>query len=142
MSFIFGAKSRAMLSQVHPKLKELAEVALATGIQDFSIICGHRGYAAQEAAYKAGNTKVHFPNSAHNQVPSCAIDVLPYPFTNWNDPAMLEGWKQINDAFMIASQKTGTPYRWGGDFNRDGDRTKSDSWDKPHFELHPWRNFA
>lgn len=147
MGYVFGERSRKNLAQCHPALQSLALEALRLSEQDFTVICGYRGEADQEAAYRAGNTKVRYPNSAHNQTRngqpySCAIDVIPYPFTNWNDPKMLEGWRKIHDAFARASVKLGIPYRWGGDFNRDGDKTTSDAWDKPHFELHPWREWA
>jgi hypothetical protein len=33
-------------------------------------------------------------------------------------------------------------FRWGGDFNMDGDKTTSDAWDAGHVEIHPWRDWA
>lgn len=137
----FGDRSLGNLSKVHPLLVTIATDALENGEQDFTVICGHRDKAGQEAAQKAKTTKVGFPNSAHNQLPSCAIDVIPYPFTNWDDPAMRTGWKKIADAMTAAAKRAGAAIRWGGDFNRDGDKTTSDAWDSPHFELHPWRNY-
>lgn len=147
MSYQFGAMSKARLANAHPVLVQLMTRALALSEQDFSILETFRSEADQEKAFRAGNTKVHYPNSAHNQTGpdgkprSCACDVLPYPFTNWNDPAMLDGWRKINDAVAKASKELGIPYRWGGDFNRDGSKTTSDAWDKPHYELHPWREW-
>lgn len=147
MAHVFGTKSAALLATCHPELVKVMTRALALSKQDFSVICGYRGKEDQEKAFAAGNTKVHYPNSAHNQTGndgkprSCAVDVIPYPFTNWNDPAMLTGWKTIADSVFAASKELGIPMRWGGDFNRDGDKTKSDAWDKPHFELHPWRDW-
>lgn len=75
-------------------------------------------------------------------MPACAIDVIPYPFTNWEDPKMIDGWVNIAVAMNDAATSLGIKIRWGGDFNRDGDKTKTDAWDKPHFELHPWRSYA
>lgn len=147
MGYRFGDRSETCLATVHPELVRLARRALALSTQDFTIICGYRNKIDQDAAVKAGNSKVSYPNSAHNQTDaagkprSCAIDVIPAPFTNWNDPAMLAGWKAIADAMFAASKELNIPIRWGGDFNRDGDKTKSDAWDKPHFELHPWREW-
>lgn len=147
MARVFGDRSKGNLSGVHPLLVEIATDALENGAQDFTVICGYRDKAGQEAAQRAGTTKVAYPNSAHNQTKdgkprSIAIDVIPYPFTNWKDPAMLRGWKAIADAMMTAATKRGVMLRWGGDFNRDGDKTTKDAWDKPHFELHPWRDYA
>ncbi len=139
---VFGERSRNNLKDVHPLLAEIANEALQISESDFTVICGHRDKAGQDAALRARTTKVAFPNSAHNQMPSCAIDVIPYPFTNWEDKAMLTKWKQIADAFMSAAKKRNVMIRWGGDFNRDGNKTTRDSWDSPHFELHPWRSYA
>lgn len=142
MARVFGARSQGNLKNVHPLLVQVASTALQLSKTDFTVICGYRDKAGQDAAQRAGTTKVAFPNSAHNQSPSCAIDVIPYPFTNWEDPKMLQGWKDIADAMFAAAQANGVQIRWGGDFNRDGDKTKNDAWDKPHFELHPWRSYA
>lgn len=146
---VFGDRSKKNLAGVHPLLVSIAHRALENGTQDFTVICGYRDKAGQDAAIRAKTTKVAYPNSAHNQTHpvtgaprSCAIDVIPYPFTDWNDPAMRKGWKAIADAMFQAAADMDTRLRWGGDFNRDGDKTVSDSWDSPHFELHPWREFA
>lgn len=145
----FGDRSLGNLSGVHPLLVEIVTDALENGESDFTVICGYRDRAGQDAAIAARTTKVAYPNSAHNQVDpatgkprSCAVDVIPYPFTNWKDPAMFIKWRQIADAIFTAAKKRGVEIRWGGDFNRDGDKTTKDSWDSPHFELHPWRTYA
>lgn len=142
MARVFGARSQGNLTHVHALLVAVATRALEISHTDFTVICGHRDKAGQDAALAAKTTKVSFPNSAHNQMPSCAIDVIPYPFTNWDDPKMLQGWKDIADAMFAAAKELKIEIRWGGDFNRDGNKTTSDAWDKPHFELHPWRTYA
>ena len=149
MARVFGERSQRNLAGVYPLLVEIATDALQISKSDFTVICGYRDKAGQDAALRAGTTKVSFPNSAHNQSDpttkqprSCAIDVIPYPFTGWDDPAMRVAWKQIADAMFAAAKKRGVELRWGGDFNRDGDKTTKDSWDSPHFELHPWRTYA
>lgn len=140
--FVFGAKSLIMLESVHPKMVELTTRALALSTQDFSVICGYRNKADQEAAFNRGASKVHYPNSAHNRTGydgkprSCAVDVLPYPFTNWEDKAMIEAWHRIHKAYAQASVELKIPYRWGG-----GVPDKSFNWDLPHYELHPWREW-
>lgn len=139
---VFGDRSKGNLAKVHPLLIKVATIALEKGEQDFTVICGYRDKAGQDEAIRNKTTTVSFPNSAHNQLPSCAIDVIPYPFTSWDDPAMLRGWKKISDAMFAAAKEVGIELRWGGDFNRDGNKTTSDAWDKPHFELHPWRSYA
>lgn len=148
MARTFGKRSLDNLAGVHPLMVKVAYRALELSKSDFTVICGYRSEADQNAAFASKNTKVKFPNSAHNQrdtngnPKSCAIDVIPFPFTNWDDPAMFRAWKQINDAMEAAAKEFGLLIRWGGDFRRDGDKTTTDAWDKPHFELHPWRNYA
>lgn len=139
---VFGDRSKSNLKNVHPLLVKVATRALQISTTDFTVICGYRDKAGQDAALKAKTTKVAFPNSDHNQLPACAIDVLPFPFSDWNDPKMLSGWKAISVAMFEAAEELGVAIRWGGDFNRDGNKTTNDAWDKPHFELHPWRSYA
>lgn len=135
----FGDRSLGNLSKVHPLLVKVATHALENGTQDFTVICGHRDKAGQDEALRNKTTKVAFPNSAHNQLPSCAIDVIPYPFKGWDDRA---GFRSIYDAMMAASKALKIEIRSGMDFNRDGDKTTNDAWDSPHYELHPWRSYA
>lgn len=142
----FGKRSLDNLAGVHPDLRRVCDLAIQH--IDFTVICGYRGKSDQEAAFAAGNTKVHYPNSAHNQTGSkgepraCAVDVIPYPFKGWNDPGSSKELKAISTVMFDAAKSLGIELRWGGDFNRDGDKTTNDSWDKPHFELHPWREYA
>lgn len=142
MALKFGTRSLACLATTHPALVKLMTRALELSAQDFTIICGYRNKADQEAAVARGASKVHYPNSAHNQTDangkerSCAVDILPYPFTNWEDPEMRKGWYRVHDAVAKASKELGIPYRWGG-----GVPDKAFDWDLPHFELHPWREW-
>lgn len=125
--------------EVHPVL--LAVAMLAMKERDFTVICGRRNEEAQTQAFEQGRTKVQYPNSAHNQYPACAIDVIPYPFNGWDD---VEAFREVAVAFDNAAKVMGVQIRWGGDFARDGysGPTDKDGWDKPHFELHPWREWA
>lgn len=143
MSPVFGKRSLDNLSTCHPALRRVAVRALLLSKQDFTIIEGHRGQREQEAAYAKGASKVRFPNSAHNQQPSCALDVIPYPFKGWNDKNIHAELKEIARAFFSAAKTEGVAIRWGGNWssaNVDAPGTKFV--DSPHFELHPWREFA
>ena len=98
---------------------------------DCSIICGHRGPLDQDNAYRTGNSKVQWPNSKHNDSPSKAVDIIPYP-TMWDD---------INQFYLMAghiqSIATRLDYeiRWGGDWDRDGELTDQTFMDLGHFEI-------
>lgn len=133
----FGDRSLKNLAKVHPKLRAVLDEAIKE--TDFTVICGHRGKAEQEAAFAAGNSKARFGQSPHNFEPACAVDVIPYPFKDWNDN---EGFKRIAKAILGAAKRLGVPVRWGADWNQNG-RTDDERFvDTPHFELHPWRDFT
>lgn len=130
------AKSRQRLAGAHPLLQRLfEEVARQTPIM---ILDSQRGREAQEKAFKAGNSKVHFGDSAHNWSPSVALDVAPKPL-DWNNRAPFIALSKI---VLPTAKSMGIPIRWGGDWNMNGVLTDEKFSDLPHYELHPWRDFA
>lgn len=146
---VFSAKSLAKLAEADPRLQSVFLAAIPDSPVDFRITCGHRGKADQEAAVARGASKVHWPNSAHNQTPAQAVDieVMHGGIGVWT----LLGQKTVTDGFVRAlfkkaavhilarAEDHGVLLRWGGDFNSDGDLTTSDSWDMPHFEIKGWK---
>lgn len=55
---------------------------------DIVVVCGHRSKTEQDAAFRAGNSAVKFPNSGHNKKPSIAVDLAPCDSKgniNWED---------------------------------------------------------
>lgn len=123
MGFQFGTRSLANLSTCHPALQAVARRAIQISVQDFTVTEGYRGPAAQEAAYKAGNSKARWGQSPHNHKPSLALDVVPYP-VDWSSTAKFSA---IAAAFKAAALESGVVLRWGGDFQSFVDR--------PHFEI-------
>ncbi|MGN7774019.1 hypothetical protein [Phyllobacterium sp. 22552] len=65
----------------------------------------------------------------HNYVPAIAFDLFPAPY-DWNNT---KAFNDLADVVMRIAKAKGTPLRWGGDWNMDGNKTTSDAWDKPHF---------
>jgi len=51
---------------------------------DCTVLCGFRGKDDQDQAVREGKSKLSWPNSVHNKLPSKAVDVIPYP-VDWND---------------------------------------------------------
>ena len=51
---------------------------------DFSVLEGRRGEREQNEAFKRGTSRVRYPYSAHNKIPSLAVDIAPYPI-DWNN---------------------------------------------------------
>lgn len=121
--------SQKRLDTCHPKLQEIVNDVLK--FRDISVLCGHRTKAEQEAAFITKHSKLRWPKSKHNSLPSLAIDIAPYPI-DWKDT---KGFHALAKLFLSIAHEKGIKIRWGGDFNMDGDKTKNDAWDLPHFEL-------
>lgn len=125
----FGPASLACRGTLHPKLKELVDAAIV--IVDFSIICGHRDMAAQNAAFNSGASKKTWPHSRHNVVPSRAFDIIPYP-TGWRD---IPQFYRMAGVVQACAYKLDLEIRWGGDWDGDGDFSDQLFNDLAHFEL-------
>lgn len=125
----FGKRSLASLETCDPRLQSVAHEAIQDF--DFAVICGHRNKQDQDKAIADGKSKTPWPTSKHNSIPSRAMDLVPYP-VDWDDVGR---FKAMAGVVLTAAEKLGVELRWGGDFNRDGDKTTNDAWDLPHFEL-------
>lgn len=138
VSKAFDTGSAKRLAAAHPLLQKLMNAAREKVV--FSVLDSQRGRAAQELAFKRGNSKAHFGQSAHNWSPSIAVDIVPAATpsaVNWND---LAAFKNLGKIIMPLAKEMGIPIRWLGDPNGDG--STADGWDYPHFELSPWRDYA
>lgn len=152
----FSETSRLRLSTCHPALRDLFETAIEE--YDLSIIEGHRGQEAQNAAVAAGNSQTPWPRGKHNQLPSRAVDAGPYPikFPEWPsmppENATRAQWTMYRNALMEAHRMTcrwyyyggymlglakgkGIRVRWGNDWDRDEDFWNHKLADMPHIEL-------
>ena len=127
--------SKSRLGEAHKDLQLVFKEVLKHF--DHSIICGHRGEQEQDTAFESGFSKVKFPNSKHNQLPSMAVDAIPFPI-DWNDTKRMihfAGYvmataKMFKDKGLITHD-----FRWGGDWDRDTDLKDNVFQDYPHFEL-------
>src|ERR1043166_7763167 len=131
----FGAESLKQLATCHPDLQVVINEIIK--YIDFSVLEGHRGQSAQEAAFAAGNTKLHWPNGKHNKFPSFAVDIAPYPL-NWKDTERVvyfAGFIMAIAKMLLAQGKITHEVRWGGDWDKDT-QVKDESFrDYGHFEL-------
>ena len=71
----FGKTSLEQIATLDPRLQRILHEAIR--FVDFKVLEGHRGEAAQEAAYAKGLTKLHWPHGNHNKLPSRAADHCP-----------------------------------------------------------------
>lgn len=130
----WSSRSAARLATCHPLLRELMDRALADPAlpHDLTVLCGHRTMQEQEAAWLSGASKLHWPASAHNYMPSLAVDVAPWVdgAVSWDWPRYHEIAPVIRSAWdhMAAEGLTsGWALMWGGDWPRFPDG--------PHWEL-------
>lgn len=135
----FSNTSKMRILTCHRDLQTLfAHVILD---YDCSVLCGTRTAKEQDAAFVAGNSKLEWPNSKHNLIPSLAVDVAPYEKNHID-------WGKLQSAYFagyvkgIADQlyRIGTishRIRCGIDWDGDNDIDDTTFWDSAHFELIP-----
>jgi hypothetical protein len=98
---------------------------------DCTIICGYRGPEEQDEAYRTGASKKQYPDGKHNQVPSRAVDVAPYPI-DWNDR---ERFYYFAGYVIATARSMGIKLRFGGDWDRDFLIDDQTFFDLVHFEV-------
>lgn len=125
----FGRKSIERLSTCDYRLQNIMHRVVAR--RDCSIVCGFRGKAEQDKAVMDGKSKVKWPNSKHNKLPSMAVDVVPWP-EKWSDRL---AFIELADIIRDEAAKESVELRWGGDWDGDGDMTDQSFNDLPHWEI-------
>lgn len=110
----------ARLQQLVTAVAAAVDAGLVPGVADISVACGHRGQAEQDDAFARGASKLRWPKSKHNTLPSRAVDVWPYP-VDWTR-AGLPAFEALRRAFAAKAAELGIPIR-------------HISWDWPHHEL-------
>ena len=125
----FSKTSLDRLKTCHPDLqKVLLEVIKR---RDCTVLCGFRGQEEQEEAVRLKRSTKHWPDSKHNQFPSLAVDVVPYP-VDWNKRETIAHFAGY---VMAIADELGIKLRWGGDWNGNHIAEDERNSDMPHFEL-------
>ena len=124
MTYKWSNTSLAKLKTCDERLQAMADMMLSRSEFDLTITCGHRGKKEQQDAFDKGTSKAKFGQSKHNNLPSLAIDICPYPI-NWDDKD--ERWRKMALNAMWCAGRLGFEIVWGGDFKSIKDM--------PHFEL-------
>ena len=125
----FGKRSISRLKTCDQKLQELFYEVVKHF--DCSIIEGHRGEERQNKAFADGKSKVKYPNGKHNQNPSIAVDVAPYPI-DWSDR---DRFHYFGGFVLGVAKEMGMNIRWGGDWNQDTETKDNKFDDLVHFEI-------
>lgn len=125
----FSKLSEQRLSTCDARLQAILREAIK--YTDFTVLAGHRSQEEQDDAVRQGKSKLRWPLSKHNAVPSKAVDVAPYP-VDWKDTAR---FARLFGLIECIAQQQSVSIRWGGDFNGDGRTADEKFIDMPHVEL-------
>lgn len=121
MAAKLGHASLTKLATCHPDLVRLVLAYERRAKRDFTVLCGWRGEAEQDAAFASGASKLKWPKSKHNVLPkSLAVDIAPYP-VDWTDAGKPAFHDQRDEVLELAGEM--------------GIRIRVISWDWPHFEI-------
>lgn len=102
---------------------------------DCTILEGHRIESVQNQYFEQGKSKLEWPNSKHNKLPSLAIDVAPYYVGEgipWDDR---ERFVLFAGFVKGVAATLGHKVRWGGDWDSDWKMKDQTFFDLPHFEF-------
>jgi len=125
----FSQRSKERLFTCHPDIIRVMKEVIK-GV-DCTILEGHRHKEKQDDVYQQGLSQVMWPNSKHNQEPSLAVDVAPYPI-DWNDT---NRFYYFGGYVLGVADQLGINLRWGGDWDQDNDLSDQHFMDLVHFEL-------
>jgi len=135
MKFYYGATSERRLGTCHLDVQRVLREALAMGIIDIAIVCGHRGKKKQNEYYygRPQKSRAKWPDGKHNSDPSDAVDAAPYinGEISWNKLhcCVLAG------IVLTCAVKLGIKIRWGGNWDMDAEPiTDQDFQDLVHYE--------
>lgn len=136
----FGRKSEEKLANLHPKMVRVLRLTIQ--LVDFSIMETNRTKETHAKYIADGRTKVSYANTKHSYVPSCAVDLAPYPIV-WpenveDEKARLKAAARfyfVAGAIKQAGEMLGIPIRWGGDWDGDNEFNDQTFDDLVHFEL-------
>jgi len=104
----FSKSSAEKLATCDERLQRLFNEVIK--YTDCTVVCGTRNKEDQDKAYQGGFSKVKWPNSQHNFLPSLAVDVVPFPI-DWYD---VERFQAFSMLVFDCANKLGIEVEWGG----------------------------
>jgi len=117
----YSKRSLDRLATCHQDLQDLFNYVIKT--EDCAILCGHRGEQEQNDAFDKGYSKLRYPHSRHNSMPSKAVDVMPYPIDWGNIPRIIT----FGNTVLQIAKSLDIDIDWGGNWQYFKDY--------PHYEL-------
>ncbi len=129
----WGKRSKKVYDELDSVLQTVCDRILHE-VADVSLTCGFRDEHTQNEAFLAGTSTLMWPDGNHNQLPSKAVDLRPYPMPKrkekvWASLAYIAG-----RAIAIGIEE-GVVIVWGGDWNQNGDLTDQNFDDLFHLEI-------
>ena len=103
----FGKRSLKKLKDADHRLQKVLNDAIE--MYDFTILETHRGKTTQNKYYKQGKSKLKYPESKHNCLPSLAVDIAPYP-VDWEDT---KRFYYLAGIIMSLADYHNVKLRWG-----------------------------
>jgi peptidoglycan L-alanyl-D-glutamate endopeptidase CwlK len=125
----FSDASLQKLATCHQDLQDLFKTVILH--YDCTILEGHRSEADQDQLFEQGLSKVEWPDSKHNKIPSHAVDVAPYPI-DWDDTKRF--YHFVGFVKGVAASMN-IKLRCGADWDGDNDLKDQSFNDLVHFEL-------
>lgn len=129
----FGGKSEGQLITCDDKLIFVARKAII--VRDFSVIEGHRIETLQNHYFDIGTSKLRWPEGEHNDMPSRAYDLWPYPSPTKEDWENREYWIEWSSWYRGFAAGVGVVLISGMDWDNDYDLDDQKFHDGPHFHL-------
>lgn len=135
----YSDTSKKRLETCHKDLR----LIFAHVIIDFdnTIVCGSRDETDQNKAFKEGKSKLKFPHSKHNKLPSLAVDAAPYIAgkINWKRENLIffAGYVLATADHLFRIGVVSHRIRVLADSDKDKDVTDETFRDECHFEIIP-----
>lgn len=137
----FGRGSKTKLHTCHQLLQSIALEVVSEF--DCAVDYGYRNKILQDSLVERGVSKLYYPKSRHNKIPSMGIDLIPYinGRKTWNERQALffAGYvKAIGEAMTKAWNnkfRTRFTFRLGADWDCDDNVNDQTFHDICHFEL-------
>ncbi len=125
-------RSKEQLASCDIRLQKVVNLTL--DFMDLVVIDGHREKKEQDEYFKSGKSRLEWPKSKHNVMPSLAIDMAPVR-------NLIIPWEEVTlfyyfaGAVISCAKQIGVKLRWGGDWKGLHDFKKNEFNDLTHFEI-------
>lgn len=129
--YVFGGRSKQVLSQAHPDLQKIFNLAITRTSVDMSVYESYRSIEDQRKYFQTGRSKLnpdnpdHLKNAKHLRNPAEAIDFCAYVpgkdlSYDANHLSVLWGVLDSCAKELLEKGEINHRLRWGGNWDMDG----------------------